>query len=163
MVRSLTLIPAILCAAAIVSAQAPANYPPPAQQPAAPAAQQPMPSERPGTTTEKVTYTGCVKAGTTPGSFILENADLTPAASAPAAQTTPGAVGTSGATKPTLNLTPKAGIDLKAHMNHKIAVVGMMAPKKSTEASEAPAGQPAAKPAQEFNVDSFKMVSTSCS
>ena len=163
MVRSLALVSTMLCAAAFVSAQAPVDRPDPAagqpavQQPASPAAQQPAPSaDRPSASTAgKVTYSGCVKPGTAPGTFVLDSAELSPAAGAG------GAVGTSGAMKTTLNLTTKPGTDLKAHTGHKIEVSGSIAPPKAAPA-DAGAASSSAKPAQEFNVDSIKMVAASC-
>jgi hypothetical protein len=113
----------------------------------------------------KVTYSGCVKPGTLPNTFVLDSAEVAPAAGATTTTTTPsGAVGTSGMSKTTLNLTTKSGVDLKAHTNHKIEVVGTLAPPKSAAASaSADAGASASvKPAQEFNVDSFKMISATC-
>ena len=165
MVRSLSFVSAMLCAAAIVSAQSPAERP--AGNPAAqaPAAQQPMPSsERQEPAVAKVTYSGCVKPGTTPGSFILDSANLTPAAGASSAQPSASAVGTSGAMKTTLNLTTKVGTDLAPHTNHKVEVTGTLAPAARIADSPAPpAGQAAAaRPVQGFNVESVKMVSTTC-
>jgi hypothetical protein len=124
-----------------------------------------------------VTYVGCVKAGTTPGTFILESAELSPAAGAGAAGAAAGAaaspsaaVGTSGNTKMTFNLTPKAGTDLSAHANHKMEFVGTLAPAApaaSATASGAGAGATATaststRPTQTLTIDSFKMVSTTC-
>ena len=153
MIRLSALFPVMLCATAIVAAQTPAPdrpagtagttaSPPAAQQPAA---QQPPAAEK--SAANKVTYTGCVKPGTAPDSWILENAEV-----AKPGQTT---AATSGAMKTTLNLSTKAGTDLKPHANHKIEVVGTVAPGK--------AGAPSDKPAnQEFNVESVKMVSATC-
>ena len=160
MVRSLTLIPALLCAVALVSAQAPTDRPSPPAAP--PAAQQPSnPAAQPATpatpAAAKVTYSGCVKPGTLPDTFVLESAELAPAAGA---ATQGSAVGTSGM-KTTLNLTTKAGTDLKPHANHKIEVIGTLAPPKAP----APGASASAttKPAQEFNVESIRMVSATCS
>jgi hypothetical protein len=63
--------------------------------------------------------------------------------------------------KTTLNLTTKPGTDLKAHTGHKIEVSGSIAPPKAAPA-DAGAASSSAKPAQEFNVDSIKMVAASC-
>jgi hypothetical protein len=143
MIRSLTILPALLCAAALVSAQAPPQDKPAAPSPAPAAQDAPKPSAG------GVTYTGCLKPGATPGSWVLEQAE------ASAAKPGDAPVGTSGAMKTTLNLNPKAGTDLKAHADHKISVTGSIA------AAKAPAA-PGAKPAQEFTVESFKMVSATC-
>jgi hypothetical protein len=168
MIRSFTVIPAIVCATAFISAQTPADRPagnPPAGQTAKP--------EQQGATARQVTYTGCVKPGANPGTFVLENAELATASTASGAQAGQSTaaqsnVGTAGATKTTLNLnTTKAGTDLKPHTNHKIQVVGTVAaakPGASTGASTgATPGQSAtAKTAQDFNVESIKMVSATC-
>jgi hypothetical protein len=157
MLRSLSLLPVLLCAAAIATAQTPAPERPAGTAGEAPAVQQPAPQNPPAqqppapmpeksAAANKVTYTGCVKPGTAPESWILENAEVMKPGQATAA--------TSGA-KSTLNLTTKAGTDLKPHANHKIEVVGTVAPGKPGAAP----GQPAR---QEFTVESVKMVSTSC-
>lgn len=161
MVRSFSLLPVLLCAAAIAAAQTPAaerpagtagtaGETPAVQQPAAqqPTAQQPAPpAAEKSAAANKVTYTGCVKPGTAPETWILENAEVAKPGQATAA--------TSGAMKSTLNLTTKVGTDLKPHANHKIEVVGTIAPAKPGAVS----GEPAR---QEFTVESVKMVSTTC-
>jgi len=157
MFRFLSVVPAMMCTAAIVAAQAPATPATPAA-PAAPTAQQPPADVRP-TTAAKVTYTGCVKPGTAPDTWILDNADVTPSVKADAG---PGqsTVGTSGTMKATLNLSAKAGTDLKPHANHKVEVIGTIAPAKlSMPSADAPAS---AAVRQELSVESLKMVSTTC-
>jgi hypothetical protein len=64
--------------------------------------------------------------------------------------------------KTTLSLTAKPGTDLKTHADHKVELVGTVAPAKpaATPAPESPAGQSA--PRQELTVESLKMVSTTC-
>ena len=108
MTRSLYAIPATLClAAAVVTAQAPAgdkpaSNPPATQQPAGqpPAGQQPSTgkpttsspsSQQPSSTMagNKITYVGCVKPGTSTGTWVLENAEAQKAGA-----TGSGAVGT---------------------------------------------------------------------
>lgn len=140
MIRLLYAIPATLClVAAVVTAQAPAgdkpaSNPPATQQPAGqpPAGQQPStgrpttssPSSQPPSSTmaaNKITYVGCVKPGTATGSWVLENAEAQKAGT-----TGSGAVGTSGGSTMTLNLDPAATVNLKAHANHKVEIVGMM-------------------------------------
>ena len=149
MVRSVTFLTVLLCAASL-SAQNPAPERPAGTAGAAPAAaapQQPTP-EKSAPAANKVTYTGCVKPGTAPETWILENAQVAKPGETTAA--------TSGTSKNTLNLTTKMGTDLKPHANHKIEVVGTVAPAK-------PSAEPAAGPArQEFLVESVKMVSTTC-
>ena len=97
----------MLClAAAVVTAQAPAGEKPagaPAEQPAAQQPATPKPSTPPASAqsaASKVTYTGCVKQGTTAGTWILENAE---AASKPGASA-PGAV--DGALEDDISSTP---------------------------------------------------------
>jgi len=161
MVRSVIVLPVLLCAAAVAAAQTPtadrptatagtADNPPAVQQPATqqpPAQQPPAPMPEKSMAQNKVTYAGCVKPGTAPETWILENAEV-----ARPGQTT---TATSGAPKPTFNLTTKVGTDLKPHANHRIEVVGTVVPARPGAVS----GQPAR---QELTVESIKMVSTSC-
>ena len=159
--RSFYALPAVLClTAAIVTAQAPAGEKPAGDQPRAQEPATPKPSTPPATPSTppassqsaagKVTYTGCLKQGESAGSWILENAE---AAAKPGASA-PGAVGTSGASKTTFSLDPAATVNLTPHANHKIEVVGMVAPAKP--------GGGATAPKQAINVDSLKMVSATC-
>jgi hypothetical protein len=157
MVRWSILLSLILSAAVTTAAQTPAQdrpAPEPAVQQApqkpAPAQQPSAPAPEKSTAANKATYTGCLKPGTTPGSWILESAESAAAASAP--------VGTSGAMKTTLSLSAKPGTDLKPHANHKIEVVGTVAPAKP---SSDPAAAPSA-PRQELTVESLKMVAATC-
>jgi hypothetical protein len=151
MFRSLTVIPAMMCAAALVAAQTPALDRP--ALPSPPATQQPTPEKPRASAASKVTYTGCVKPGTKPDSWILDNADLAkPGGAGASADSASSAIGTSGTMKTTLNLNTKAGTDLKPHANHKVEVVGSIAPANSASKESA----------QEFNVESIKMVSTTC-
>jgi hypothetical protein len=173
MIRSLYAVPAMLCvAAALVTAQAPAEDRPAGNAPAAeqqPAAQQP--GAQPTTSTssmDKVTYVGCIKPGTTSGTWILENAEVAPRAGAPASSST--AVGTSGATKTTFNLDPAATVNLKSHANHKVELVGILSAPKSGAAAapSTPAGGATTTTTtgtaarQQFSVESLKMVSATC-
>jgi hypothetical protein len=160
MIRSLYTVPAMFClAAAVVTAQAPADRPanPPAgQEPAAKQPAAPRPAES-STSAGKVTYTGCVKPGTMADTWILENAE---AAAKPGAS--PSTVGTSGTAKMTLNLDPAATVNLKPHANHKVEVVGTLSPAKA--GADASASSPSASGAarQQFSVESLKMVSATC-
>jgi len=157
--RSLFAVPAMVClAAALVTAQAPAPAdrpnPPAAEKPAA---QQPATPETSAMAANKVTYSGCVKPGTTADTWILENAEV----GAKAGASTPSTVGTSGTAKMTLNLDPAATVNLKAHANHKVEVVGTLSPAKSgADAAAAPAA--GAQAARQFSVESVKMVSATC-
>jgi hypothetical protein len=153
MIRSLYAIPAMLCVTAVVvTAQAPAGDKPAGNPPAAqqPAAQEPARPSESSTAASKVTYTGCVKPGTTPGTWILESAEV---AAKPGAA--PGAVGTSGA-KTTLSLQPASSVNLTPHADHKVEVVGIVSPAKAG-ADAAPGA-----PKQQFSVESLKMVSATC-
>jgi hypothetical protein len=165
MVRSTILLPVLLCAAVAVAAQdRPAGTAGTADNPAAQAPQQPTqkpapaPEQKPAApapeksaaAANKVTYSGCVKPGSAPETWILENAEV-----AKPGQTT---AATSGGMKTTLNLTTKAGTDLKPHANHKIEVVGTIAPAAPAK----PGGAPGQEARQEFTVESVKMVSTTC-
>jgi hypothetical protein len=137
--RWLTFVSALLCAGALVTAQKPAQEKPAGGPP--PATQAPAAKE---SAAGKVTYSGCVKPGSAPDSWILENAEL----SKPG-----GGVATSGASKMTLALNAKSGTDLKPHANHKVELVGTIAPAKAGGGDA---------PKQELTVDSLKMVSTTC-
>lgn len=171
MIRSFYAVPAMFClATALVTAQAPPAEKPAAQQPAAqPAAQQPTTAQqptRPDSSTSaanKVTYTGCIKPGTTEGTWILENAEVAQRAGAASA---PSTVGTSGASKMSFNLDPAATVNLKSHANHKVEIVGTLSASKSGAAaapSAAAGGATAGAAArQEFSVESLKMVSATC-
>lgn len=179
--RLLTLALASLCATAIVSAQAPYPAPqqpspqrpagaqpsPPAQQPSSPS----TPSSSAASSADKVTYSGCLKPGTTAGTWVLESAQLSPAAGSAASASSPSAnaaVGTSGA-KQTLNLTIKPSDNLTPHANHKIEVTGVASPAiaasmntPETPSAGANASSSTTTPRLNFTVDSFKMVSATC-
>lgn len=164
--RSLFAVPAMVCmAAALVTAQAPADRPnpPAAEQPAAQQPTTPRPTTPPtsGMAADKITYTGCVKPGTTADTWILENAEV----GSKAAASAPSTVGTSGTAKMTLNLDPAATVNLKSHANHKVEVVGLLSPAKSAaDASSTPAAGASSSQAarQQFSVESVKMVSATC-
>jgi len=158
--RSLYAVPAMFClAAAVVTAQAPAERPnpPAAEQPAAQQPAAPRPATPPAAAANKVTYTGCVKPGTATDTWILENAEVAQRADASA----PSTVGTSGTSKMTFNLDPAATVNLKAHANHKVEVVGLLSPGKPDTSSPSAAGASSA-PRQQFSVESLKMVSATC-
>lgn len=160
--RSLFAVPAMFClAAALVTAQAPAERPAPAaDQPAAQQPATPRPTTPPTSAMDanKVTYTGCVKPGTAADTWVLESAEVAQKAGASA----PSTVGTSGTAKTTLNLDPAATVNLKAHANHKVEVVGTLSPAKS--GADAPAAGAASSQAarQQFSVETLKMVSATC-
>jgi hypothetical protein len=161
MVRSLTIVPVMLCAAAIVAAQTPApdrpapQNPPSTQQPA-----QPSTPAQPSAAANKVTYTGCLKEGTAANEWLLENAEAKVVASAGQAGAGGAAVGTSGAMKTTFKLNTKPSTDLKPHADHKIEVVGTLArPSAGAAAGGAAAGK---IDRQELTVESVKMASATC-
>ena len=196
MTRSLYAIPATLClAAGIVTAQAPAgdkpaSNPPATQQPPKqpPAGQQPSTgrsatsspsSQQPSLTMagNKITYVGCVKPGTSTGTWVLQNAEAQKAGA-----TGSGAVGTSGGSTMTLNLDPAATVNLKAHANHKVEIVGTMSTGSGATAAAGAKGGEAGTPGaaggtgatggtgaagarasgHHFSVESLKMVSATC-
>jgi hypothetical protein len=107
----------------------------------------------------KVTLTGCLKPGATAGTWTFETT-AAPAAGGAAASSP---VGTSGAAaaKRTYNLTTKPSDNLTPHANHKIEVIGSVAPSKPGAAASAEPASDSA-PRLTLNVDSFKMVSPSC-
>lgn len=150
------LLLSAVCTISVVTAQAPvAAQGPAAQAPAAPApAQKPAVPAGQSTSAAKVTYTGCLKPGTAADSWLLENAEIAPAAGA--------SVATAGTSKVSFGLTAKPGENLKPHANHKIEVVGTVSPAAAAAAAEAPAAGATAAPRQTLNVESFKMVSATC-
>ncbi len=142
----------MLCLTAVmVTAQAPAGDKP-AGNPTTPAPSAQAPARPSESAANKATYTGCLKPGTAPGTWILENAEV---AAKPGAA--PSAVGTSGTSKMTFNLDPAATVNLTPHANHKVEVVGIASPAKA--GGDAPAG---AQAKQQFSVESLKMVSATC-
>lgn len=149
------LILSVLCTISVLAAQTPAREPAVPQQPAE---QQPAKPAAPAAqvaSANKVTYTGCLKPGTTPDSWMLENAEIASAAGISAKSSTPtGTAGTAGS-KLTLGLTAKPTENLKPHANHKIEVVGTVSPVTGAKVS----GEAAR---QNLTVESFKMVSAAC-
>ena len=142
--RLLTFVPALLCAGALVSAQTPAQEKPAGAPP--PATQAPATPPAAAPAAAKVTYSGCLKPGTAPETWVLESAELSKPGGAPA-------VGTSSAMKTTLALNAKTGTELKPHANHKVEIMGTVAPAKAGGGDA---------PKQELTVDSLKMVSATC-
>ena len=122
MTRSLSAIPATLClAAAAITAQAPAG-------------------DKPASDSKKMTYVGCVKPGSSTGTWVLENAEARKAGATGA-----GKVGTSGGSTMTLSLDPAPTVNLKAHANHKVEIVGTMSTgSPATAAGGAQGGEAAA-------------------
>jgi hypothetical protein len=93
------------------------------------------------------TVTGCLRAGDTAGSFMLTDVTMqgagggaagttagattggTTAGTATGGTTGTGTAATGGQSRPpmSINLTPDASVDLKAHVGHKVEVTGTMA------------------------------------
>jgi hypothetical protein len=164
---------AMAIAGLAVTAQSPqpSTAQPPSTYPAA--------SARTAESDKLLTITGCVaRAGSTSptssasaagsGGFILTNAQPAPKAmsspDSPAATTPPGA--STGPRSTASSYTLKAqgvGVDLGAHLNHKVTVTGtldsMAGSSSSPSATEA---RPAAA-MPTLNVTSVTMVSSSCS
>jgi hypothetical protein len=178
MVRSLTFVLAMVGAAAVLTAQTPSQNQQYPSAPAQPAGQQPAgqtTSSTSKTADANVTWRGCLKPGTTAGTWVLESAEMMPSAASSVSSTSStsansstagNAVGTSGATKRAFNLTPKAGDNLTPHTNHKIEVLGTVTPASSmTSASggaAADSSSTTAAPRQTLVIESFKMVSSTC-
>jgi hypothetical protein len=144
-----TLAAAVFGAVALVGAQQP-----PAQPPAAPQKPAEQSAAKPQSDAKTLTITGCVEKGTGTDSFVLQEAS---AAAAPAPGAKPGEkpAGTTGATK-SYALMAKPSEDLSKHVNHKIEVTGIV----SAAPSSAPAGP--GQPKEVLNVQSIKMVATTC-
>jgi hypothetical protein len=190
MKRSFVIAMVLFSSAALVGAQAPAPpsdaKPAPSPQPPAveqPSTQQPAPSApaaRPADQAQKpmsqasadrVTFSGCLKPGATPGTYILTDATEVRAGAA----ASPAARGTTGATK-SFNLTAvSVGEDLSKHLNHKIEVSGTVAASRVSPGASAaapgaekrPEGAPAAEglqksPTDTLSFQTFKMVSPAC-
>ena len=93
-----------------------------------------------------MTYTGCVQEGTTPGTFTLTNVSTTGGTSGSSSGAGTGTSGTSGTGTSgpraaaaragtsseasmgtmTYELVPAKGVELKAHVGHKVQVTGTM-------------------------------------
>jgi hypothetical protein len=134
--NSFYAIAATFClAGAVVTAQA---QPPTGQQPTTDRPTTPPPSSQQTSSAmagNKVTYVGCIKAGTTTDTWVLENAEAQKGGT-----TGSRAVGTSGGSTTTLTLDPAATVNLKAHANHKVEITGMMSAQSSAITAAAPKG-----------------------
>lgn len=148
MTRTLTLAGAIaLAASAMVSAQ---TAPLPMPRPKAPAS--------PGTTRQAdpapITVTGCLKpwdASTTPaqglgagaaGRFLLTDVE----ANTPGTATPGMAAPVAPAPKTQYVVTADAGVNLNAHLNHKVRITGMVAKSDASAPAEPPAESRPADP-----------------
>lgn len=134
---------AAICGTALLSAQAP---------PAA-AGQKPDHS---------VTVTGCVAPGTGTGQFILTNAVTMPAV---ADKAKPVAEKEKMPPGRTMTYMLVGGTDLKAHVGHKVEVMGMLA-KPGVPPSSSAKPDPGASASKDtggtVTVSSVKMVSATC-
>ena len=125
-----------------------------------------------------VTYTGCLEAGATPGSFVLSNAtevkDSTAGSSA--RPTTPPQTPPTGANPPSPNPPSTAadmkgqslslqgspvGFDLATNLNHKIQVTGTIT-ELSAPARVEPVPEPGAPALKSFTVRSAKSLADRC-
>lgn len=133
-------VAAFAAVAIAASAQQPAPQTPPPQPTPAPSASVKLDKD--------VTLTGCVKAGTAPGSFELSNVKK--------------AGDTSMAKDAKIALSPAAGVDLAAHSGHTVEVTGTWAAAAAATppSPSAPAGD--AKAGKSLTVSKVKMVSATC-
>lgn len=99
------------------------------------------------------TLSGCLKAGSTPGTFVLEQGTVVKQGSNAAVQPANRPTGTAGTAKRTYTLvgTVPPGIDLLKHLNHQVEVVGPV--------SEPAPGE---KKAPKINMYKFKQVTSTC-
>ena len=137
-----------------------------AQQPPQPQPQpsQPTPAASASaqdTKAQDTKLTGCLKAGTAAGSFELATSKKDKAAKtgdSAATSTSPQAPAQGAMAsdeKKNVKLSPAAGVDLAAHLNHQIEIAGSW----DTAAGASSAAGAASKT---FNVTSVKMISASC-
>ena len=132
---------------------------------------QPTPSQQPskGMKSDTVTVTGCVAEGTG-GQFMLNNAMMSHDMSKKEGTTPPSTPpskpsGTPGASGMTSTYTLVGGDNLKAHVGHKVEVMGSLSSSGSTSPSAttppSSTGTSASK-GPELKVQSVKMVSATC-
>jgi hypothetical protein len=124
------------------------------QPPAAPQKPAEQSAAKPQSDAKTTTITGCVRPGAGVDSFVLAESA---AAAAPAPGEKPGEkpAGTTGASK-SYSLMAKPGEDLGKHVNHRIEVTGTVSPAP-------PAVSPSPnQPKEVLNVQSIKMVATTC-
>jgi hypothetical protein len=135
------------------------------------------PAQSPAAKDDKaVTVTGCLRAGEQPNTFVLANAKWDGKDSPSSATGTSGAAGAAAAGASAADKTIKligspAGTQLSEHVGHTVQVTGKLAGMSSMTgttgsgtgtgtAGSATAGSRPAQPS--LNVESVKMVSTSC-
>lgn len=126
---------------------------------------------------DNVTVTGCLKAGDQPGTFVLSNAKwddkkgATPATPAtPPSGAATGTAGSPAGMADTIKLSASGSTKLSEHVGHTIQVTGKIDSSRpsttGTSGTGAGAGagaSSASRPQQTLNVDSVKMVSSTCS
>jgi hypothetical protein len=109
------------------------------------------------TDTKSIMVVGCIAGG--PTNFTLTNAMAAGSTDKPAT----GAVGTAGSAgiASSYDLTPRAGVELKPHVGHKVEITGT--PEMASSTTTAPTtGAAGTKPAPKLTVTNVKMMSASC-
>ena len=114
-----------------------------------------------------VTFTGCVKAGDTPNSFILANIKADDKEKSGAAT---GTAGTMAKAPDSVRLIAAGDTKLSEHVGHQVSVSGTLS-ERSASASPGAANPPAgaatgtagADKQPSLNVKTVSMVSSSCS
>jgi hypothetical protein len=162
------------CAAAVLGVALTAS----AQQPPQPQPSQPTPpsqtappAQASATLDREVKLSGCLKAGTAPGSFELatgkkdraaRGADATTPAQPPASPSSqaPTQDAMAKAASANVKLMAKTGVDLAPHLNHQVEVTGTWDAASAGAASAA--GGDMAKAGKTLNVSNLKMVSATC-
>jgi hypothetical protein len=109
-----------------------------------------------------MTWTGCVEAGTTAGTYVLSNASATGAAQSPAKG--PEAAGAAAVGDKFVLSGAPASFNISSHVNHKVEITGTVADMASAGGAQSKAGQAASAdtPSLTINVKSAKMVSDRC-
>ena len=84
-----------------------------------------------------LTLTGCLESGSDAGTYVLSNAMPRKAGTDKPSQPQGTTVGTAGAVT-TYDLTPKEGVNLTAHVGHRVEVVAVEQPPAKTKTKAAP-------------------------
>ena len=158
---------AVVAGAAMVAAQG--------QEPASSRPSSSQSSQQSAASEQGKTYTGCLEEGTTPGTYVLNNASESGkgAAAASEAAGQPGQSQAGQASKAagerfTLSGTA-AGFDFKANLNHRVEITGTLASSSpSSQAGARPGAQPggamsSSSTMQSISVASAKSLSDRCS
>lgn len=152
-----TLAAVFVVGTALIAAQDPAD-----QQKAQPSVSQ---QEK----EKAVTYTGCLEAGATPGTFVLSNATEaksdTPApptgANPPSPVTNPDATAADAKGQSLMLQGTPVGFDLATNLNHKIQVTGSIAEIPAAARTE-PRAERSAPTMKSFTVRSAKSLADRC-